>query len=243
VSRTYRRGGCGEPDGRVRYVRRAPQPEAVSPEWAEAAMANHIRLWLDRAVRMGLFCEAEREEYAAMLNETARRAADRYRPEVVNGNGETSSPLHFVRLAVDNRMHTIAGRIIAYRRKYPAVPIVSDPPSEAVRKGCISDEDARLSDRCRSIRELEFRMDVATLFSRLPPLCAAFLRNRIAGGTKEEASELLGVSLYMIREELIPAIRREAVLCGFLPRSMVEGERPWRKKTEKVSHDSPPDGV
>jgi len=244
MSKTRRKSPREEAaDVNPRYVRRIVQPETITEEWALEIMDDRIQWWLTGQVLNGLFVEDERAEYEAMLRKAVSRAAAAYRPERRNAEGQSASAANYIRTSLEHAMNKIANSILDLRQKFTTVPIVSDPPVLAIQNGCISEEDVRLCDECRSVRELDFRMDVRTLFRMLTPPCARYLKLRLAGYTKEEVSERMGLSYYVIRQEILPKLRKKALLCGFEPRSKVEGERPWRKKSEKVSHEIPPEGI
>jgi len=227
---------AGPPAGGNRWVRRVRQPERITSEWALEVMDRHLQMWLSRQVELGIIEECERDEYEAMVRDVICRAAATYNPAWTDSEGRTASAMNYIRTAADNKMGQIAKRILLQRKRFTKVPIVADPPAEAERMGCISEEDGRLGDRCRSVGELEFRMDVETLMRMLPRNCADYLKCRIGGMTTVEASRCIGLSRYVIRTEIVPALRETALACGFEPRATVEGPRPWRKKKEKSSH-------
>ncbi len=102
------------------------------------------------------------------------------------------------------------------------LPITEESEESAARSGMVSTEGRYLSDDCRSVRELWFRMDLAELRLRLDREQRTVLRMRLEDYTFEEIAGRLGCDRDRIRKTVMPKIQKVARKLGFIPRSDVE---------------------
>ena len=96
------------------------------------------------------------------------------------------------------------------------VRISSLPPEEAEAFGYVSAES--LSDGCRSVRDLEWRMDVRALLGMLTKPEAIAFQVLMDGGSQAEAEEAVGITGGTFRRRIMASLRAKCRTCGFVPR-------------------------
>jgi len=218
MSRTFRRGNDG---GQAEYVRTTVQPKKVTAEWIVGKMADHVNYELERMISGGEIDPSDKADYAAMINRRIVKSTPMYDVERRTGHqGRSASACHYFTVVVDNELNHIRKYLArrSDRRKYE-LPIAQLPADEARECGFISPESEEFSDKCRNVRQLDFRMDVNTLVGMLTKDECAVLRMRILGYTIDEIGDRLGCCRSNVKKTHIKNIRRKARACGFFPAS------------------------
>ena len=194
------------------------RPPKVTAAWAVERMAQHIKYELERMISFNAISVADKEDYTRRINRRIVKAVPVYKREVsqLKPGSRTASPVHYFTVVVDYELNMIRRFLERLCRNADERPISFLPPEEAQRFGYISAE--ALSDECKNIRDLEFRMDVNTLRGTMTPLEVEIFDLRLAEYTQEEIAERMGMSRYSLMR-LMKGIRRKARRCGFIPRS------------------------
>lgn len=217
---SYRDEDRADAVGRPRYVRRIAQPAIVTPEWVVRQLRGKVNYAVDGLVRSGLVGLADKPDWINYINDHIRRYFGKYDPERRNRDGKTCSAVHYFGMVVD----CLAMNIRKYQEEKMKthLPITEESEESAARSGMVSTEGRYLSDDCRSVRELWFRMDLAELRLRLDREQRTVLRMRLEDYTFEEIAERLGCDRDRIRKTVMPKIQKVARKLGFIPRSDVE---------------------
>ena len=228
MGKTYRRNenaaafSRGVRSERRDFKRRTQQPKEISPEWVLKRMEKHINYVLDYLVRNETIPKQDREDCKGKIVLYLLKAIPQYNPERKNDDGKSASAVHYFTLVVDGIAANICDYYNFRKQYYHPVEIVSAAPEEVEKDGAVSVESEALSDHCKSIKELDFKMDVETLYKMLTPEEANFLNLRMAGYTDKEIVEDMGVpNRDYFTIHLLPEIRRKARICGFYPPSEV----------------------
>jgi len=226
MGRTYRNiKGAYNKDGSRNYKRRVAQPAVITPEWAEKMMAPHLQYALQVLVEQGVISSSEVVDYTAVVNRRVRNAAEQYDAEKRNASGKTASAMNYLMSTVENTVANIVKSLNRLRRNAVEVPISSLPPDEAAELGFVSKDDHAFSDECKSVKELILKMDLDTFVRMLTREQYIVFKMRLAGCSNEECGDALFCSRFRVAKQILPRIRKKARLCGFVPRSEVEGRK------------------
>ena len=149
-------------------------------------------------------------------------------------SGRTASPVHFLTMKVDSKLANVMD-YLAYRRwSLKFCPIADVKDDEDCGGPSTSSNSVSLSDGCRGVEQLVFRMDVATLVTMLTGEERMTLAMRLAGYTDIEIAEALSLAFHRRtdrhRVQKVHAVhlREKARRCGFFPPSEARG----REKTK-----------
>ena len=200
------------------FERRSAQPETITREWACKRMAEHIDFQLEELVEDQLICVCDKPEFTDMIHKYIDMAVDKYDPNHRSRrNGKTCSAVHYFTIVVDGIVNNI--RKYQEKKLKTHIPISYEDQKTAKENGMISVECETLSDHCRNVKELWFKMDVATLMSMLTDEERTVLCGRLQGYTDTEIADSLHIDRMRIVKTLMKHIREKARLCGFIPRS------------------------
>ena len=197
----------GVPD----FVKRMDEAKQITPEWVVERLARHIDYEVDRLISKGWLQPSDKEFYVSYLSNAACKAIPSYNPI----KDAAESPCHYFTVVVDNTLTHVRNYLLADKRRRKMIPIYNVSPEEAEKRGCVSEEE--LSDNCRNIRDLEFRMDVNTLRSMLTAEERKVLSMRLEGYTNAEIGEAIGSNRHRVEKTVLKHIQEVARLCGFVP--------------------------
>ena len=228
MGKTYRHGDLVKPyrNGNrqsVDYTRRSEQPKVITPEWAVDRMADHVNFELEKLISEDHIAAGEKWDFQEKINDRIRAAVPEYTSAVSQKTGRSSSAAHFFTVVVDHAVADIRKASKRLKARATFVPIVPYCKPEDEKAGKSISEES-LSDECRSVKELEFRMDVNTLTSMMDELEREIFQLRLQEYTQEEIAAKLMISRFKIMR-IMKSIRAKARKCGFIPRSEVEGRR------------------
>lgn len=227
-------GACGKRKGGKR--RKAKQtedrPETVDLSWAVERMQEHVSYVVKSLVNKQLIEEDDREEYEAIFTAEVCQAGTDYDPNRVGAkSGKTASPLHYMTMRVDAKLSNVTASL-AYRRWALRFSSVTDDEDEAkIDDSLIWSGNACLSDGCRAMKELVFRMDAATLLSMLTAEERMTLAMRYKGYTDIEIADALSLAFHRatdrhrVQKVHVVHIQKKARLCGFIPPSEARGRK------------------
>ena len=205
--------------------------DVLTPERAVKRMKRRVGHVVEMLVCEDAIGPGEREDYTSIINAHIRRVLPFYDPDYVSEDGEKSSLVHYLHVAIDYAASNIRKMSRRLKRKGVSCPIASPDDEGKVAAGSISTEDACLSDRCRSVRDLWFRMDVRTLFSMLVVEERLCVRMRLDGYSNTEVAEELNrrfaseVDRLHVERTLLKHIQDKARQCGFIPPSELRKEK------------------
>ena len=245
MSKTWRRGEKGAScrrerrgaerrgeDCRVEMPAAQAEPRRITPEWAVARIADRLGFILEKFISDELISLSDRDYYASLLTKSVLDALDEYDPDRKDANGRKCSASHFCLMVLDRRAVNIIENLLRYRRNAVEVPIRSLPEEDAEKFGYVSAWG--LSDESRSVRELEFRMDVNTLRGMMTPLEIEIFDERMAGRTYDEIAGRLGFNRFKLAR-IMANLQKRARICGFFPQSEVR-DGTEQKILEKSLH-------
>lgn len=215
---------------RERRAEAQPQQEAMDISWAVERMKEHIAYIVGKLVDNHLIEEGEREEYAAVFTAVVCESWPEYDPERRGEkSGRTASPVHFLTMKVDSKLANVMD-YLAYRRwSLRFYSLTDDRDAAREDEGSVWSGDRCLSDECRGVRQLEFRMDVLTLVSMLTAEERMTLAMRIAGYTDIEIAEALSLTFrrrtdrHRVQKVHAVHMQEKARRCGFFPPSEARG--------------------
>ena len=197
----------------------------IDKEWVVERMATRVRCAVDDLIRDELICEGEREDYIAKYNWMLLKYSEKYDPNRVGKDGRTASPLHYLRIVESGITSNIRDYAL-YRKKYFHGRALVQTPDEAKETpGSICVEDVKLSDGCKSVKELELRMDIQTLKEMLDEEEEIFLEMRLEGYTQDEIAVEIGKKTGVscdrdhVRKVVMVHVQVKARKCGFFPPS------------------------
>ena len=193
---------------------RTENPRKISAEWAMERIADRVEYVVDELSEQGWIAAADSEYYAALIRDEVAEGVGTYDPSLLDGTGRRCAPSHYCLQMVDRIAANIRRNIGRFRKTFTELPISELPPEQAEKYGFISSDS--LSDNSRSVRDVEFRMDVNTLIGLLRPLEAETLARRLEGYTEEEIARKNGLSRFQVMR-LLKRIRGVARKCGFVP--------------------------
>ena len=218
----------GSPD----FARKAKskEPKIITEEWAIKCVAKHISCELDRIIANGVMLPSEKDHFTSFIEDYVRKSVPKYNPVHRNREGKTSSAAHYFTSCADNIVCNIVRYLMQDKRRANLVSISNDSIEEAHDAGCVSVEE--LSDGCRSIKELEFKMDVATLRMMLNDEERSFFDYKLEGYTCDEIAEKLKISHNRVYRTILPRVQKISRLCGFIPQSEIRAS--FHAKKEAV---------
>ena len=197
----------------------------IDPLWAINRMEKRINFVVSGLIEEGLILESEREDYISRYNEQLIRLSGNYDPSFVGPNGKPASPLHYLRI-IEGGLTGNIREYALYRKKYARVLSIASTQEEAETvPGMISPNKRPFSDECRTVKQLELRMDVDTLFAMLDVPEGICLSMRIEGFSQEdvalEISRRTGKPCDRddIRKSILLRLQAKARKCGFYPPS------------------------
>lgn len=247
MSRSYRYDPDGEAaGGRPSWERgrggsepeMPPEPpsrgadDALTPEQAVRRMKRRVRHVVEMLVCEDAIARSEREDYASIINAHICRVLPFYDPDREAEDGGKSSLVHYLHVAVDYAASNIRKMSRRLKRRGIACPIASPDDEGRVAPGSVSTEDACLSDGCRSVRDLWFRMDAGTLFEMMVREERLCVKMRLDGYSNTEVAEEISrrfgtaVDRLHVERTLLKHIQDKARKCGFFPPSELRGEKP-----------------
>ena len=223
-------------------------PVGLSVEWAIERTYDRANWGLELMIEEGLFSPSDKEYYLGEIQKKIRAAAPKYSPVAENKDGKLVrvSQSHYALMVVDRALYTLRDHFKRGTNKLEFLPITDGMSvEESQTKGCVHVDE--LNDGGRSVKDLELKMDMKTLFSMLDPEERVTLRMRLEGYTMEEIGERLGCDRFRVMRTILPHIGEVARECGFFPASEVksgEADRYFEKHVlKKAVHISPPPSV
>ena len=210
----YGRGGRGRSAMKERSA--VEEPARITYEWAIARLAEHVNHELEDMIARGMIVPADKDFYANMLYRRICTGVDAYDAERTNEMGLTSTACHYLTVVVDNRIATLREHLRRLYAREGLVRISSLPPGEAEEFGYVSADS--LSDGCRSVRDLEWRMDIRSLLGMLTKPEAIAFQVLMDGGSQAEAEEAVGITGGTFRRRIMASLRAKCRTCGFVPR-------------------------
>ena len=203
------------------FVRKgkSKEPTVITEEWAVKRMREHINFELEKLIEREIISVGDKDFFKSKIEDYVRSSVPKYDAKHRSREGKTSTAVHYFTRVVD----WIIGNIVRYqnqkKRDAAVVPLTDAPTEEAQKRGEISTET--LSDGCRSVRELEFKMDIATMHRMLTPKEGEVLDYRLDGYTFDEIAEKLGCVKSTVIRRYMPHIQDVARRCGFIPQSEI----------------------
>lgn len=214
-----------------RKPRKAKKPTASHPPmseaWAIERMAPLISKELRGLAARGVIAPHEIEDYTQILNVHVCRMLPLYDEEHVGQTGKKADVVRYLTIAVNSAVTDIVRRALTRKSCLPTslMPELHDDEDRKDETKC--SDNHWISDGCRSIRDLVFRMDLAVLSEMLTPEERTATNLRIMGYTfpevAAEVSRILGISVdrYHIMNVTMPRVQKVARKCGFIPASEV----------------------
>ena len=198
------------------------QGTTITPEWAlERTLGLRVGI-LQGLLGEGLIEECDVSFYDDRLKLEVLEAIPEYDASFRNADGKKCSATHYCLFILERRAKNIRRDLRRLNaRSSLCVPISQLGAEEAKELGYVSEET--LSDNARSVRELEFRLDVNTLYGSLTSIEAEFLNLRLDDFSERDIVERCRHSRYQVRK-VLARIQQKARRFGFLPRSEVEGK-------------------
>ena len=243
MSKTWRRRPSGE-DGpkrkskRVRYERRHVQPSRLTVEWVIEHVSDRIDFVVRSLVETETIREDEAEDYASILRTEVIEKFGSYRDDI--GVGETGprgralaqgSAVTYFRAVIHNKMVNLIREIERNGEVFGDMPIALLPDGEREGYGCRDERDVTFSDECRSVKEIDFRLDLNTLVGHLLPQEYRVFVLRLKDKTFRECASETGLSESKVRR-LMKSVAQKAESLGF------ERPRPRRSQSFEKNSDA-----
>ena len=235
--RTNSYGDLGEATGEARPARRSTRRKKSTPihppmseEWAMELMAPNILGGLSGLAERSIIAPHEIDDYTQILNAHICRILPLYDEEHVGKRGVTASVERYLTVAVNSALTDIAKLALSRKATLPVVPMPTLADDEDIEDESKCSDNHYVSDNCRSIKDLWFRMDVAVLSEMLTPEQRIALNLRMEGYTypeiADEVSRILGVKVdrFHIMMVTMEYVRKAARKCGFAPAGESKGE-------------------
>ena len=206
----------------------------MTPEWALELMKDRVLAVVDLLAVRNIIARHECDDYAQIINMHICRILPDYDGERKNAKGRKAGVERYLSVAIDNVAKNIKKHVASRRKNLPTMPIIEvddEDEDDENKKEC---EGEAFCDRCRSIKDLWFRMDYETLLRMLTREERLTLAFRIEGFTYPEIAEKvslrLGVTVdrFHIMNVTMERIRTAARKCGFVP-----PWETWEKAYEK----------
>lgn len=197
----------------------------IDMDWAISRMATRVNCVVNDLIKDELICEGEREDYIAKYNAQLVKLARKYDPSRVGKNGRTSSPLHYLRIIEAGLTSNIRDYAIFRKKHFRNHTLVQTYDEAKETPGSVCVEDARMSDGCKNVKELELRMDIKVLEDMLNEEERICLAMRIEGYTQDEVAVEIGKCTGRpcdrdhVRKVVMIHLQFKARKCGFYPPS------------------------
>lgn len=229
MSKSWRRGDSGWDGGPRRKGRRRAeyrclheQPDELTVEWVLEHVAKRIAFIAKSLVETETIGEDEREEYESVLKHEVVTKFATYRSDVAPGETgrrgrerRQASAICYFQTVLRNKMLNIIERIETEESVMDReTPIALRKAEERSGCGYVDEESADLSDGCRSVRQVDFRLDVNTLVGHLTPDEWKALKCRYCDLTFRETAERIGCSEPRARR-LMKRVAEKAERLGF----------------------------
>ena len=228
MSKTWRRCGDRADGPRRRSGRGADyeslheQPSDLTVEWVLDHVAKRIAFIVRSLVETETIGEDEREEYESVLKHEVVTKFATYRADVAPGetgrkgrNRRQASAINYFQTVLRNKMLNIIERIETEEAVMDReTPIALRKVEEREGCGYLDEESAELSDGCKTVRQVDFRLDVNTLVGHLTPSEWKALKCRYCELTLRETADRLGCSEARIRR-LMKKVADKAEMLGF----------------------------
>lgn len=223
MSKTYRRGeakgrrrGTDECDVWVeRGVRRSEQPERITPEWALARMENAITFAVKTLLDDEIIPTSEAQDCEQEIRIRVARASERYDAERKGARGRNASAVHYLNVVIDSTRKNIIRAFGKYGPYAKEIPCDVLRPKEG--DGWELDDTFNLSDDCRSVRELDWRMDMESIRNLMTPRQRKSFEMMCCGRSAEEAMDEVGVFGGSFYRRVLEPIRGVLRKCGYAP--------------------------
>lgn len=204
--------------------------QCIDKAWILSRFAFRVRRVVRSLICDGLIDESEMDEYVMRLNWIMLRHSERYDPTRVGANGRPASPFHFMSILLHGFALNLRDYAM-YRKKYfRRVTLVQTKDEAMMTPRSISVQELRLSDGCKNVEKLHFRLDMQTLIEGLSPAGRIFLGMRLRDKSQEETAakiaELTGrqCDRDRVRKVIEPYVQRVARRLGFYPLSEISKE-------------------
>ena len=243
MSKTWRRRPSGE-DGprcggsRGKYERRHVQPRRLTVEWVIEHVSDRIDFVVRSLVETETIREEEAEDYASILRTEVIEKFGTYRDDIVAGEtgprGRSlaqGSALTYFRAVIHNKMVNLIREIERDGSVFADTPIALLPEGEREGYGCRDERDVAFSDECRSVKEIDFRLDLNTLVGHLLPQEYRVFVLRLKDKTFRECAAETGLSEAKVRR-LMKSVAEKAESLGF------ERPRPRRSQSFQKNCDA-----
>ena len=203
----------------------------MSEEWAMDVMAPYVAKELNGLAERNIIAPHEVEDYTQILNIHICRMLPLYDEEHVGENGKTANVERYLTVAVNSAVTDIVRLATSKKSCLPMVPMPELRDDEDHEGETKCSDNHWVSDGCRSIRDLWFRMDLAVLSEMLTPEERLATNLRIQGYTfpevAEEVSRILGVEVdrFHIMNVTMERVKKAARKCGFIPLSETQEKK------------------
>ena len=215
--RTFRKRWC-DYDELEKFA--VPAKDGCMPfDCAVDDLYKHIEHKIDLLEESGVVRPSEREYFHDFIVNHLKPKYMGYDPAHLNANGEFCSLRHYLKISTESIVTNIVASRARPGKNATLVPISYENSEKAKEDGAVSAED--LSDGCRSVKELEFKMDVQTLRSMLSREERKVLDMRIEGYSNEEIGSSFQRDRHWVEKTVLPKIQDAARRCGFVPQSEV----------------------
>ncbi len=181
-------------------------------------ISDMVRYRIEKMIEDGIIEAGDRVFRAFWLYRRAAELIPRYDPARKGAaSGRKASLFTFISRMLDYDVRMYRRRILAERSRFVEIRDGLDP------SGCGAECGSGwcLSDRCRSVEALIFRMDFETLLGMLAADERECLLMRMEGCGIEEISDALGcgANKWYRFGKLMRNVAKAAVKCGYLPKA------------------------
>ena len=197
----------------------------MSEEWAIEIMAPYVAKELNGLAARKIIAPHEVEDYTQILNVHICRMLPLYDEDRAGENGKKATVKRYLTVAVNSAVADIVRLTMSKKSCLPMVPMPElKDDGDREGEGKCSDNHW-VSDGCRSVRDLWFRMDLAVLSSMLTPEERIATNLRVRGYTypevAKEVSRILGINVdrFHVMNVTMERVKKAARKCGFVPPS------------------------
>ncbi len=209
MGKTYRKGD----ERRKRAMKGNEQPQRITPEWALERMEPAVDYAVNMLVDTGSIRPDEMDDCAQEIRLRIVKAAGKYDKERLGATGRKASAVHYFRVVIDSTIKNIVRASVTYANDVKKVQIDETDEGGIKPQG----EYVRLSDEAKSIRELEWNMDMETLRELMTPRQRAAFNLMGDGHTAEFAMDEVGVFGGSFYRNIIHPMRKILRKCGYAP--------------------------
>lgn len=216
---------CGDGLLEVQCAKPKREPEEITLEWALKRMSRRMNSAVESLVSSGLIDAGEREDYFSILKCHLAKVVPLYSAERTGKDGRTSSAVHFLWRSIDTCMTTARRYLTRKCRRRDMLVRIASGDEEETQPGVELAPSDICDRRCRSVRDVDLRLDLETLFSMLRPDERLCLSMRLEGYTDMEIAERLGdgSDRFHVQKVLMKHVQEKARECGFFPASELRG--------------------